>query len=194
MRRLGLVAALVVCAAASCGGAATAPFSGRAPANHRVSPSTCAPRVATTDLCPPSEASSECGTDHDCVEGGLNGACIPGVRGSIADGGGGCGCVYDRCASDADCGGRGPCQCASLEVGNSCLAGNCTIDADCGVGGYCSPVADPCTGIVSGYWCHTSRDTCVDNVDCAGHCTYLATNARWTCAPPQSCPLPELPP
>ncbi len=122
--------------------------------------------------------------------------CVPGVRGGGGDAtAGSCACVYDRCASDADCSGRGPCQCADLEVGNSCLTGNCAIDADCGVGGFCSPVVDPCTGIASAYWCHTSRDTCVDNTDCVGQCAYVATDARWECVTAPPCrPLPAAPP
>jgi hypothetical protein len=185
--------AIVVCVVASCGGAA-APLPGRVPADHRTTISTCAPRVGTTALCPSSQASSQCATDPDCVEGGPNGRCVPGIRDTGGASDAACRCVYDRCASDDNCRGQGPCQCTALEVGNSCLTGNCAVDADCGVGGFCSPVADPCTGIVSGYWCHTPRDTCVDNTDCAGQCTYVATDARWECVTPPPCRPPTAAP
>jgi hypothetical protein len=188
--RLGRGVVLLGCVVASCGGGgATTPFPGRVPANHRASSSTCLPRVET-DLCPPSEASSECATDQDCVEGGLNGSCLPGVRGSATDAGARCTCVYDRCATDADCRGSGPCQCNAADVGNACLLGNCVIDADCGAGGFCSPVVDPCTGLARAYVCHTRRDTCLDNTDCGTVCTFVDADGRWECSAgaPNGCP------
>jgi hypothetical protein len=195
MRRLDRVVVVLACAVASCGGKATAPFPGRVPANHRATMAACAPRVVgTTELCPAAQASAACATNRDCVEGGVNGRCFPGIRDTGGAGDAACACVFDRCASDADCAGHGPCQCAALEVGNSCLAGDCVIDADCGAGGYCSPVPDPCTGSVSGYRCHTPRDTCLDDTDCSSPCTYVAAEARWACVVLESCTVPTLPP
>jgi hypothetical protein len=71
---------------------------------------------------------------------------------------------------------------------NICLTGNCRVDADCGPGGFCSPTWDLACGQsngVVGYYCHTPRDTCVDDIDCvdgtkAGYCAWSVD--RWRCS------------
>jgi len=69
---------------------------------------------------------------------------------------------------------------------------NCRIDADCGAGGYCSRsfAPDYCNGHDAicgfncgfGYFCHTPKDTCADDTDCAGlHCLYDVDTQSWAC-------------
>ena len=122
----------------------------------------------------------------------LNGRCLQGDV-PIA-----CGqsCSYDQCATDADCAGNTPCVCrssASDSAPNVCQGGgNCRIDADCGPGGYCSGSIPPdrCNGYLficdfscgSGYFCHTSKDTCTDNSDCmGGFCGFDLDSQSWRC-------------
>jgi hypothetical protein len=102
-----------------------------------------------------------------------------------------CSCTYDACVSDGDCKLGGPCVCRSNLAGaNTCLAGNCRVDADCGAGGSCSPTYDfGCghyIGIV-GYFCHTPRDSCLDDSDCAppGECRHNPATGAWVCASSQ---------
>lgn len=62
-----------------------------------------------------------------------------------------------------------------------CMPGNCRVDSDCeSGGGYCSPsqnaglfvCSDGCSGTcgggLTGYYCHTAADECVNDCDCAG--------------------------
>jgi hypothetical protein len=71
---------------------------------------------------------------------------------------------------------------------NVCKQGNCRTDADCGAGGYCSPTLGSCGnyGGVVGYYCHTKRDTCVDDGDCtkngATDCRFDQVSGAWACA------------
>ena len=90
--------------------------------------------------------------------------------------------------------------------------GNCRIDSDCGPCGYCSPtqvnvlcscpseaLCDgtskcyagqtevPCEcgdACGHGYFCHTQRDTCIDDADCGnqGTCNYDTVNKMWSCS------------
>jgi hypothetical protein len=67
------------------------------------------------------------------------------------------------------------------------VPGNCRIDADCGAGGYCSPSAgsDSCGGL-GGYYCHTPKDSCINDTDCSSNnpgqvCTFSTTDAHWEC-------------
>jgi hypothetical protein len=69
------------------------------------------------------------------------------------------------------------------------MKGNCRIDTDCGEGGFCSPsTAESCGNMsgVTGYWCHTSKDTCKNDSDCAaqqnGYCSYHETIGAWACS------------
>jgi hypothetical protein len=68
-------------------------------------------------------------------------------------------------------------------VPNVCLGGNCRVDADCGPGGYCSPSFGSCgayAGVV-GYYCHTAKDKCVDDAECASDCRYDTIMGAWAC-------------
>jgi Cys-rich repeat protein len=100
-------------------------------------------------------------------------------------------CGPDQCLVDADCDPGRVCVCAS-EVGggigprlNLCVPSNCTVDSDCGAGGYCSPSRSYCGG-VTGYYCHSNRDTCVDSTtdcsSCGGNsCVYAPTVGHFVC-------------
>jgi hypothetical protein len=89
----------------------------------------------------------------------------------------------------------GPCECrvatSSSAPGysgtNVCKGGNCRTDKDCGAGGYCSPSFGSCgayLGVVA-YYCHTPKDKCVDDADCAaqggGDCRYNPVMGAWMC-------------
>ena len=45
-----------------------------------------------------------------------------------------------------------------------------------------------CTQLAYGFFCHTSQDECVNDLDCSanapvgGYCAYSKTDARWKCA------------
>jgi hypothetical protein len=152
------------------------------PTYHRGGESQCAtPRAAGS--CTPGNAGDLflCSSDSDCTEGGANGRCT-----SSGGGPAGCSCTYDTCQTDADCGKGELCVChgsAYSYGGSSCMSGNCRVDSDCGVGEYCSPAhgTSGC-GYVSGYYCHTQKDECTNDSDCAsGLCTWSTASERWEC-------------
>jgi hypothetical protein len=164
-------------------GAADAP--GLVPMNHRADDSQClTPRGPGT--CAPTTGSGlMCTADSQCADGGADGRCT-------ASGGGpaGCSCTYDACQTDSDCGAGQLCVChgsAYSYGGNACMPGSCRVDSDCGAAGYCSPAHGTTNcGYVSGYYCHTPRDLCVNDSDCsstsgADVCTWSATDNRWEC-------------
>lgn len=128
-------------------------------------------------------------TDADCSDAtqGKNGRCVFARIGAI--------CTYDTCFDDSACAGK-VCACrqqADMASGdtNHCLTmGNCRVDADCGSGGSCSPTLGSCghyTGIV-GYYCHTGKDACINDSDCAqdgglgGYCAYNPAAGAWQCS------------
>lgn len=129
-----------------------------------------------------------CKLDAECTAG-LNGRCLVAGLGFAA-------CSYDGCAVDADCGAGGFCDCRD-EGGtgaNSCVTGSdCRTDADCG-GPYCSPSKKPdgCGGTslsFQGYFCHSGRDACIDDADCArpntaggASCDYDSGEKKWRCS------------
>lgn len=129
-----------------------------------------------------------CTMDAECNDAtmGQNGRCVPQRIGAV--------CTYDTCFEDSTCGGK-VCSCREAETVasgnvNHCLAaGNCRVDGDCGAGGYCSPTLGGCghySGVVA-YYCHTSKDDCVDDSDCVqegglGYCAFNPASARWQCS------------
>lgn len=145
-----------------------------------------------------------CTRDADC-SAGSNGRCLRGLHPCEAY------CSYDVCFGDADCSSSQLCACRaspSASDANTCVAaGNCRADRDCGPGGFCSPsllhgectcpsaaLCKPDEGPCSpgpcacgdscghGYFCHTARDTCVNDVDCNGAtCAFDRLEARWSC-------------
>jgi hypothetical protein len=126
-----------------------------------------------------------CSKDSQCTDGGVNGRCIQSNGGAAS-----CSCTYDKCLHDTDCKTGDLCVCHgsgySDGEGNTCTPGNCRVDSDCGTGGFCSPShgTSGCGG-VTGYYCHTAKDTCTDDSDCGGSsidiCAWSAKQGRWTC-------------
>jgi hypothetical protein len=162
-------------------GSGDAKASGPVPLNHRPNDSQCqtpaAPGNCSWSGMPPEPM---CTKDSACTTGN-DGRCIS--NGLIA----GCHCTYDTCASDNDCPAGELCACHgspyTFAAGNTCVPGNCRVDSDCGAHGYCSPTTSfgHC-GRLTGYYCHTSSDQCVDDSDCpSGPCAWSATGGRWEC-------------
>jgi len=55
---------------------------------------------------------------------------------------------------------------------SKCYAGQTEVPCECG---------DACG---HGYFCHTQRDTCIDDADCGnqGTCNYDTVNKMWSCS------------
>jgi hypothetical protein len=181
--------------AGTTGSAGAGGTSGRVPAKHRASAVACsADRPAGVCAVPVAAGGSAptpaCTKDSDCTAGS-NGRCL--ALGRVAA----CSCSYDACTTDADCTHTGgPCACRpdaqsivapTTTASNTCLAGDCRVDADCGARAYCSPSLGSCGNYsgVTGYYCHTPADACVDDADCAaqggGDCRYNPTKKAWDC-------------
>jgi hypothetical protein len=154
------------------------------PTNHR-------PAAAA---CPTTPSTTACTTDADCAgtPTGPTGKCLAENGGYF--------CNYDACTSDGDCsnGGVSVCSCqgqtfgyAHQSAGNTCISANCHTDADCGAGLFCSPTVDSGCGSfygVTGFYCHTCQDTCVNDSDCpattttpAGYCAFDPSVGHWAC-------------
>ena len=98
--------------------------------------------------------------------------------------------------TDAECGAGNLCACHGspyVSGGNGCIAGNCRVDADCdGGNGYCSPSSEGCGGL-SGYFCHTRQDGCLDDSDCPSgtngpqQCSWSSGDNHWKCVPELLC-------
>ncbi len=155
------------------------------PDNHRPVAVTCdrerpSPPIELGEF-PPEGA---CTTHEECTDG-LNGRCSQDRFGY--------GCTYDTCFEDSECGSN-VCACDGgfQSDTNVCLGGNCQVDADCGEGGWCSPSFDECGNYsgVTGYWCRTPEDTCLNDSDCVdpnetggpGYCMFRQTLGHWECS------------
>jgi hypothetical protein len=159
------------------------------PLNHRPDDSQCAtvPPAGTCGIGDPGDGM--CMSDSDCTMG-TNGRCNESTGGALF-----CSCRYDACATDTDCPTGQLCACHGSAYaggdGNTCVQGNCRVDSDCGATGYCSPSAGGGCGGLSGYYCHTANDTCVNDSDCnpegAEDCQYKATDQRWECTMEDLC-------
>jgi hypothetical protein len=109
----------------------------------------------------------------------------------------GCSCWTDECSGDSACPAGNTCACRGSPYAagpNTCVPGNCRVDADCGPGGWCSPssMSSGCAGI-SGYYCHTPNDQCVNDSDCRPlstfpYCRYDRTVGYWSCQSSGVCP------
>jgi hypothetical protein len=152
----------------------------RVPLEHRETASSCAGVYSPAE---PTNVTgySQCAKHADCTAG-VNGKCVHGIgaAGNMHF------CVYDKCATDADCGSGDVCYCES-DAARCLRVGNCQTDADCG-GNYCSPsMGMDCGGYhnVDSYHCHTPADTCTDNADCTGtdYCNYDEYSGHWKCIP-----------
>ncbi len=206
---------ILVAAAASCSSAADKTAT-RVPVSHRPASSACpqerAAGISASDI--PAGCSQNpqfvgnCTADSDCTAG-ANGRClqVPPFACDYA-------CSYDQCTFDSDCAGTAACACrasGSNTTANTCAtASNCRVDADCGPQGSCSPsllntFCVACTtenlcgpdgarflceaDCGSGYFCHTSKDSCVDDSDCpSGTCNFDTTAHSWLCS---SCNAPS---
>jgi len=173
------------------GGAGTTGIAGRVPARHRPAVVTCPSTNRTPrpeDVCPALRPDSGllvpywCDKDSDCHDA-QNGRC------DVFSLEGPCLCVYDLCYSDTDCETKTVCGCEARSGSNACLDGNCRVDDNCGVGGYCSPNPTPCGGTAQSYYCHTPRDTCLDDADCGSQrqCQYVQPDKTWQCFPLPLC-------
>jgi hypothetical protein len=163
----------------ACGGSVDTPDGPREPVIHRVTEVTCGARPADAgDVIPSPPTYGECETAAQCTSG-LNGRCVV-DRGGFS-------CDYDLCFEDDDCGSGSVCRCGNPGgEGNRCTQAGCRVDADC-PGSWCSPTFGTCgnySGVV-GYACHTQKDECVDDADCAGsggYCWYSPMVAHWLCS------------
>ncbi len=165
---------------------------GRVPVNHRASDALCAGAPGPGSCSLGGGGGPTCSADGDC-KSGTNGRCVENVGGGARI----CFCSYDTCTHDTDCAKGKLCVCHGSPYtagGNTCTDGACRVDADCGAGGFCSPTRGGGCGGLTGYFCHTSADTCVDDPDCAGGggvpkiCAYSATSKHWECTAQLLCP------
>jgi hypothetical protein len=170
-------------------------FNGRIPVRHRAVAGTCDRTRPAPDPRAPDAGGFpvQCRSHAECTAG-INGRCG-------GNGHDGWYCTYDMCFSDTDCAPSGSgvkragvCECGGgfRSDNNVCLGeGNCRADADC-PGSYCSPTLGSCghyTPIV-GYYCHTPKDQCLDDSDCAqggpfgqpGYCAYAPAVGYWKCS------------
>lgn len=129
----------------------------------------------------PDAGSISCATTADCQAAAVDlpWLCYQGM------------CIVDQCLTDGDCTNGMACGCASDFGGNAmhtnrCVLTQCRVDADCGQDGACSPShAGPCSSL-TGYYCHSSADTCSANADCTCDpdrpaCLYQPTLGHWAC-------------
>jgi hypothetical protein len=89
-------------------------------------------------------------------------------------------CLYDECATRADCTAmpNGLCVPARAwqEQAARCLYGDCVFNSDCtnGNAAECTPFFDPCTRRMIGYHCTYAHSECRNASDCAhlnnGYC------------------------
>lgn len=159
------------------------PIAPHVPKNHRPSDAPCA--------VPPPPAGCpwpgpQCRTDADCADAGANARC---KEVSLND----CACTFDACAHDTDCPSGQTCSCRGLpytaSLGNMCVPSNCRVDADCWAAGYCSPSPSSGCGPLTGFYCHTPADLCIDDADCpwlqrnsgAQQCVFSVEAGRWQC-------------
>ena len=115
----------------------------------------CACRQAASDSAPNTCATaSNCRVDTDCGAGGF---CSPSLIGSACE-----------CISESFCT-PGEASCSETDAN-----GVMTVQVPCSCSGNCG----------RGYFCHTGKDSCIDDSDCtAGKtCTYDLTSQSWMCA------------
>ncbi len=110
-----------------------------------------------------------CSSHEDCTDG-ANGRCTTGLWGTDD-----CGCTYDECFTDADCGPGQMCGCGEgspfeQESNNRCYTAECLSDADCDSGlclavpFYCDVVFD--VPYVVAFACATDQDECRNHDVC----------------------------
>ena len=153
---------------------------------------------------------TRCWQDSECTDG-RNGRCLAALAPMACMSN--CtydGCANDSdCPANQPCDCRSS---ESDSAANTCVAGNCRVDSDCGPCGFCSPTqidtlcGCPSTALCDGtakcyagqtevpcscgdacghgYFCHTSRDSCIDDSDCdeGDSCNYDTINKMWSCS------------
>jgi len=192
------VTALWACGGSTTGATGESGVTAKVPLHHR-------PNDAPCSQPPPAAGcgftGGTCSKDTDCTsDAGANGRCIEPSTNI-------CSCTYDACSGDGACATGQTCACHGTpytgSLGNTCMPGNCRVDSDCGAKGYCSPApstqcgAGSATGL-TGYYCHTAMDLCVDDSDCPTlqnpsdpndptfqTCGY--SMGRWQCQPVPIC-------
>jgi hypothetical protein len=147
---------------------------GEVPSEHRPTAATC-PR-SPVEVPVPDGGATTCNTDPDCP---TYEHCVEHV------------CGADACLTDTDCATGNVCVCTSDAgggnriPGNVCVPASCSVDSDCGAGSLCVPSRGYCGG-VSGYYCSSSKDTCVDpakDCSCGGNaCVYAPMVGHFVCA------------
>lgn len=180
------LALVAIASFAACGGGTSTPAKQPGfPVQHRDVANACPePRPASiTDAGAPGADAGmlqgNCRTDADCTQG-MSGRCMPPTGNAAGDY-----CTYDACVVDGDCASGKACVCDPR--GNRCGDSSCRTDADCN-GRGCSPsTTGGCGGAsVSGYYCHTTADECIDDKDCsdanASVCQYDPQLSHWACA------------
>lgn len=156
----------------------------RSPADHRPVASSCVGVHAPPEPVFLTYTTGSCTRHADCTAG-TNGKCINGIGSAYNH----YFCVYDDCATDADCDAGSVCYCTASTSARCLSTGNCLVDGNCGGSNrYCSPsMGMDCDGYhsVDGYYCHTSTDSCIDDSDCTGtdYCNYDVYKGRWQCTP-----------
>jgi hypothetical protein len=204
------VTSAAVAAICACGGSTSSPSDAGADAAH--APATVPLQHRPSDaacLQPPPAAGcpfpgGTCTTDAQCTSPTApNGRCIEPSENV-------CTCTYDACAGDTACPTGQTCACHGSPYvgasGSACIAGNCRVDSDCEGGhGYCSPSPSAQCGAgsgpgLTGYYCHTPTDVCVDDSDCPvlknptdpndttpQTCAYSPAAGHWQCQPVPIC-------
>jgi len=205
---LGLWA--LIATTASCSSAADKTAT-RAPASHRLATSVCPQERGAGGACSQSGCTQDsdctsgangrclqvlgpacqsycsyddCTGDSDCT-GNTPCAC----RSSSSDTAANTCATESNCRVDADCGPGGfcspsllgsPCQCISESFCQPGSGGGCS---ETGPDGVTKSVPCSCTGNCGpGYFCHTPKDSCVDDSDCAsGKCNFEVTSKLWMC-------------
>ena len=131
-------------------------------------------------------ADDACATNSDCSDG-ANGRCTPNEFGTA------CGCSYDQCVRDEDCGGTSICVCAGADgqgqrLNNSCQESGCRTDADCASGlclgdrQGCGSVDDAASLFPAGFQCATDADTCRSDSACTGAAEFCVYSGAWACS------------
>jgi hypothetical protein len=129
----------------------------------------------------PDAGDASCTTSADCADAGALGyfkACLGGK------------CAIDACLTDSDCPSGQACGCSTQFGGNAihtnaCIPAECRVNTDCGSGGICSPAQIGYCGSLSGYYCHSTADTCTTAADCCDRstpaCEYEPTLGHFAC-------------
>jgi hypothetical protein len=98
--------------------------------------------------------------------------------------------VADQCTTDDQCSSGAMCGCSTYFNGNVihsnlCIATQCQVDNDCGPGGFCSPSFTGHCSSLTGFYCHTTADSCSSNACCTDParplCEYAPQLGHWAC-------------